>query len=129
MPRRRLCIHRSCPASPHPGCRLCDEHAGRLALSPAQWAPPAVAAQAPTLGSEIARLAAQRDRVEHWLEQMMAEGTGQAAEVRRTLLALSQLGRSLTAMLQKNDAGGASELDSLFAEAARKVRESAKGVA
>ena len=121
-PSRSPCQHPGCPAPAAPSCRLCDAHAGRSCLPPAHWPQPAAGSQAPTLDDEIARLAAQRDRVEHWLDQMMAQGTADACEVRRTLAALA---RSLAIMLDKHGAGGASELERLFAEAARAVRERA----
>jgi hypothetical protein len=124
-PSRSPCQHPGCPAPAAPSCRLCDAHAGRSCLPPAHWPQPAAGSQAPTLDDEIARLAAQRDRVEHWLDQMMAQGTADACEVRRTLAALAQAGRSLAIMLDKHGAGGASELERLFAEAARAVRERA----
>jgi len=74
----------------------------------------------PTLDEEIARLAAQRDRLERWLEKLMREG--ETAQAMRGLALLSQVTKNLAALLLRRQGDGNEELDRFLEEVTREAR-------
>lgn len=93
-----------------------------VAVEPAAAEVTAPGERLPTLEEEIARLAATRERVERRIEERL--GGCEPGEAVRYLAVLSQVARSVAAMLgQRGGGSGGQEMERVLADAARVVRQ------
>jgi len=130
-PYKHPCAHPNCRAWALRGGTLCSAHAGRHRLSArqpreieVQPAPSPDEMRIPTLESEIALLAARRDRVDRMLQKRMNEKDCEPREALRYLSVLCQVGKSLAVMLVQHMAtSSAADIERFFEAIAERVRE------